>query len=198
MTGGPGRVPYRPSPLYWSLPVIAILVAIAAWYFLVYDTAEGKCNRGDYGACLVVYAKHAAETAASASAQAAASASQAAQVAQAQASAAAAEADASASASAVAQQAEAQRQAAFAAACARYHGRVNGFAVCEVWYAQADGFTNGGVYDVPLGADGSWDRQQADTNKAQCTEAQHGSPVTYWPDTGVCAFADTTGPQPRP
>lgn len=30
-----------------------------AWYFLVYDTAEGKCNRGDLGACAVVAAQHA-------------------------------------------------------------------------------------------------------------------------------------------
>jgi 4-amino-4-deoxy-L-arabinose transferase-like glycosyltransferase len=30
----------------------AVLVAVG-WYFLVYDTAEGKCNRGDLGACVV-------------------------------------------------------------------------------------------------------------------------------------------------
>lgn len=32
---------------------VALLFVGALWYFLVYDTAEGKCNRGDIGACVV-------------------------------------------------------------------------------------------------------------------------------------------------
>jgi len=50
--------------------VVAVFVVIVGliWYFGFYDTAAGRCNRGDLGACLVYYA----QSQASASAQAAA------------------------------------------------------------------------------------------------------------------------------
>jgi hypothetical protein len=32
---------------------IGLLIVGALWYFLIYDTAEGKCRRGDLGACVV-------------------------------------------------------------------------------------------------------------------------------------------------
>ncbi len=59
------------------------LVLGLVWYFAVYDTAEGRCNRGDLGACFVVYAK---QSAAASAAAAAASASAAAAAASAEAS----------------------------------------------------------------------------------------------------------------
>jgi len=34
------------------LLVIALL-AVAWWWFAIYDTAKGKCERGDLGACAV-------------------------------------------------------------------------------------------------------------------------------------------------
>jgi hypothetical protein len=45
-----------PSELRYGLGIFAvgaIALAIAWWYFAVYDTAQGKCNRGDLGACVV-------------------------------------------------------------------------------------------------------------------------------------------------
>jgi hypothetical protein len=49
--------PYR--DILRGLLLAAAVVGGLAWYFLVYDTAEGKCNRGDLGACAVVAAQHA-------------------------------------------------------------------------------------------------------------------------------------------
>jgi hypothetical protein len=75
------------------------------WYFGYYDTAAGKCNRGDISACIVVAAQQAA-------AQASAAASQSA----AQASAAASQSAVAASASASAQeQRENERKRLYAA-----------------------------------------------------------------------------------
>lgn len=47
----------------WALLVVALAVAIAAsvlWFVNVYDTAAGRCSRGDLGACTVIAAKQAA------------------------------------------------------------------------------------------------------------------------------------------
>lgn len=49
--------PYR--DVLRGLLFAGVIAAGIAWYFLVYDTAEGKCNRGDLGACAVVAAEHA-------------------------------------------------------------------------------------------------------------------------------------------
>lgn len=35
------------------LAILVILVAGAWWWFGVYDTARGRCERGDLGACIV-------------------------------------------------------------------------------------------------------------------------------------------------
>lgn len=40
--------------------VVAIAVVAGYWFFTYYDTAVGKCNRGDLGACTVVSAQQAA------------------------------------------------------------------------------------------------------------------------------------------
>lgn len=46
-------------PIYAAL-VLATLLGIAAfWYFTTYDTAAGKCERGDLGACTVLAAQQA-------------------------------------------------------------------------------------------------------------------------------------------
>lgn len=40
-----------------SVLLVVALVALAivlSWWFGVYDTAQGRCNRGDLGACLMV------------------------------------------------------------------------------------------------------------------------------------------------
>jgi hypothetical protein len=45
-----------------ALSAVIVLVVVASlgfWYFGIYDTAAGKCNRGDLGACLVYEAQHA-------------------------------------------------------------------------------------------------------------------------------------------
>lgn len=51
---------------WWIGGVVLVLAVVAVWYFAVYDTAEGKCNRGDLGACMVVLAKQSAAASASA------------------------------------------------------------------------------------------------------------------------------------
>jgi hypothetical protein len=35
------------------IAVTAVVGAVLLWYFGVYDTAKGKCDRGDPGACAV-------------------------------------------------------------------------------------------------------------------------------------------------
>lgn len=82
---------YRPTPAatggggtggrgWWIGGALLVLALGAAWYVGVYDTAEGKCNRGDLGACLVVYAKQSAEASASAAVVSASAAAVAASV----------------------------------------------------------------------------------------------------------------------
>ncbi len=58
----------------------AVLVVGLVWYFAVYDTAEGRCNRGDLGACFVVYAKQSAAASVAAAAASASAAAAAASV----------------------------------------------------------------------------------------------------------------------
>lgn len=75
---GPPR-PARPgntSAIAVTAVVIGVLlVGSLIWYFGFYDTAAGKCNRGDLGACVVVAGQQAAQAAAVASASAEAQAS---------------------------------------------------------------------------------------------------------------------------
>jgi hypothetical protein len=53
--------------------LILLLIGGAIWYFGYYDTAGAKCQRGDLGACVVLYAQQSASaSAAAASASAAA------------------------------------------------------------------------------------------------------------------------------
>ncbi len=50
----------RPSDLWTSLLAVVLGVSVAAggfWYFTVYDTAQGKCQRGDLNACIVLEAQ---------------------------------------------------------------------------------------------------------------------------------------------
>lgn len=46
----------------WLFNMVAIMVGLVIlggyWYLNVYDTAQGKCQRGDLGACLVWQAQH--------------------------------------------------------------------------------------------------------------------------------------------
>jgi hypothetical protein len=45
---------------FWAEPVAILFIIVAAWwYFFVFDTAQGKCGRGDYGACVVWQAQQA-------------------------------------------------------------------------------------------------------------------------------------------
>lgn len=43
----------------WAIPAILAVVAAAVWWVGVYDTAEGRCDRGDFGACVVLEAQRA-------------------------------------------------------------------------------------------------------------------------------------------
>ena len=36
-----------------GLLIGGLVMAIGFWYFAVYDTAKGKCQRGDVNACIV-------------------------------------------------------------------------------------------------------------------------------------------------
>lgn len=36
------------------LIMAGLAIAVAVWYFGIYDTATGRCGRGDLGACFVV------------------------------------------------------------------------------------------------------------------------------------------------
>lgn len=55
--------------LMWAgATFLVVAIGVAIWYFGFYDTAAGRCSRGDLGACVVYYA----QTQASASAAAAA------------------------------------------------------------------------------------------------------------------------------
>jgi hypothetical protein len=55
--------------------IVFVLVVGLIWYFGFYDTAEGRCSRGDLGACLVYYAQaQASASAEAAQAQASAAA----------------------------------------------------------------------------------------------------------------------------
>ena len=36
-----------------AVAIVVVLAVVGLWYFKVYDTAAGKCNRGDVGACMV-------------------------------------------------------------------------------------------------------------------------------------------------
>ena len=38
--------------------VVVAVVAVLWWYLTVYDTAQGKCQRGDPAACVVWQASH--------------------------------------------------------------------------------------------------------------------------------------------
>lgn len=84
----PAPTPRPPMPLATTRPsnagcsiaavmaVIAVVLVIGLiWYFVFYDTAAGKCNRGDLGACLVVAGQHAAVQASAAASEAAVAAS---------------------------------------------------------------------------------------------------------------------------
>jgi hypothetical protein len=33
--------------------VVVAVLAVLGWYFMIYDTAQGKCQRGDPGACVI-------------------------------------------------------------------------------------------------------------------------------------------------
>jgi hypothetical protein len=46
----------------------ALVIGGLIWYFGFYDTAAGRCNRGDVGACLIYYAESQASASASAAA----------------------------------------------------------------------------------------------------------------------------------
>ena len=50
----------------WLFVVAVVAVVAGAWYFGVYDTAAGKCNRGDLGACVVAEAQQQAQQSAAA------------------------------------------------------------------------------------------------------------------------------------
>jgi type II secretory pathway pseudopilin PulG len=46
------------TPVVVAISVIGVLVVAGLiWYFGFYDTAAGRCNRGDFGACLIYYAQ---------------------------------------------------------------------------------------------------------------------------------------------
>jgi hypothetical protein len=61
--GAPGR-----NLLPLGILGALLVLGIGFWYFGIYDTAEGRCNRGDLGACFVLYAKQSAAASASAAA----------------------------------------------------------------------------------------------------------------------------------
>jgi hypothetical protein len=55
------RRPTGRSARAWQYEILFFLalgaiVYGAIWYFTVYDTAQGRCQRGDLGACAVVVA----------------------------------------------------------------------------------------------------------------------------------------------
>jgi hypothetical protein len=60
--------------------LVLLLIGGAIWYFGYYDTAGAKCQRGDLGACLVVYAQQSAAASASAAEASASAAAVAASV----------------------------------------------------------------------------------------------------------------------
>src|SRR2546425_9497673 len=68
--GQSGR-PSNTGPVVAVSVIVVVLVLGAIWYFGFYDTAAGKCNRGDVGACLVVAAQQAAVQASAEASQAA-------------------------------------------------------------------------------------------------------------------------------
>jgi len=76
----PGPPPSSPSSVTPVLVVVGgflllVVIGVLVWYFGYYDTAQGKCNRGDFGACLVVAGQQAAASASASAAAASASAS---------------------------------------------------------------------------------------------------------------------------
>lgn len=65
---------------WWVAGGLLVLAIVAVWFFAVYDSAEGRCNRGDLGACVVVFAKQSAAASASAAVASASAAAVAASV----------------------------------------------------------------------------------------------------------------------
>ncbi len=173
----------------------AVLVLGLVWYFGVYDTAQGKCNRGDMGACLVLAAQQAQQ-----SANAAASQSASAAVASAEASASAA-ASASASAST-----EASAEAAnFAASCQQLGGSLQRGGCWISYPSPADPGAGPGhgtvtrMFQIPLKADGTlagFDNYVVASARTSCLlwngpvgGGGAGGTEDYWhPDTHVCAI----------
>lgn len=49
----PTRAERSGAPALLGILIVLVVGAGAAWYFLIYDTAAGRCNRGDLGACIV-------------------------------------------------------------------------------------------------------------------------------------------------
>lgn len=44
----------------WAIPAVLLVAAAGVWWFGIHDTAEGRCSRGDLGACIVLEAQRAA------------------------------------------------------------------------------------------------------------------------------------------
>ena len=42
--------------------IVVVVIAVAVWFFAVYDTAAGRCSRGDLGACTVLELQQRART----------------------------------------------------------------------------------------------------------------------------------------
>src|SRR5260370_32528207 len=74
---GPGSTNRQSKAVSTSAIVFIGLLIVGGlvWYFGFYDTAAGRCNRGDLGACVVAVGQQAAQQAAVASASADAQAS---------------------------------------------------------------------------------------------------------------------------
>ncbi len=66
---GPSTPPDKSTPVVAVIAAVALIVAGLIWYFGFYDTAAGKCNRGDLGACVVVAGQQAAASASAAADQ---------------------------------------------------------------------------------------------------------------------------------
>jgi hypothetical protein len=167
-----------------AVGLLALLVGVA-WYLFVYNSASGRCNRGDLGACIVLSVQQAEQ---SASASAEQSANEAAASAQASASAAIA--------ASIAAEQQAAHQAAILqleqATCAKVGGKWTsglGGSYCAIDYRSPD---DGQIYHytVSFDNDGNVTPLTNGPQNAQQCATYYGPGVTgYWhAETDVCAI----------